>query len=303
MSIVNGAKVNEHRCCVVLAMLGILCSVATSGEPPIIYPPETVWPGDPDIEQSTDVRLKELYLDTVVGLRRMEEGVRLGRHSWSTYLAWVNAPKPAGDATYVIEAGRRALAKSPPDWLSYRVVLWAAKAGMTRDCRVVSLARLAFQAPRGEKLGDEHAQALIETYELLGWIHLAETVRLLEECMTEEFWGAAPVRSPKWSTSVWEGRIQVRLRAISVLGHLPPSLSLPLLERLHRRYPANPERTRWAQDEEYTFEDVAGHMFAEIVARKRREPEVPPGAHYHYQLWWRDAVMRNDAERVDAATP
>jgi len=252
---------------------------------------EALFATDPTLDTVADERLRQLYEDTVLRLREVD--ATLGRaeqvHARERF---VSTPKSSEDRDYLIAAANGALDSTPPDWNLYRVAIWAMKAGMQQDPRMVPLARRALTAPRGEKISDDHGRALEDTMAMLGQHRTAEAVALLEAGVSREFWGNDPMRSATLARHTEASLAKLRSRAVDGIAMAPGAISLPVLERLQEQYPDAPPQS--APTEEYRFEMGAGFHIAAKLYEVRRREGLPVG---EPPQWQRDA-----AEQVMKAT-
>lgn len=257
-----------------LSMPGPAFALSIGPQPP----PATPRPGDPHLSRVGDERLKELYQDTILQMRTLaaENGDRV---DIARLIAdFVNTPKDPYDADYILQAAARALKRTPPpDWPTFRTALWAAKAGMQADPRIVPIARVALTSPRGPKLSDSQGYAILDSLEALGNNNSSEAIDLLLQCVTQDFWGDDPIRSRVIRTDPNQALVMVRTRAIYAISKAKAGLSLPALEELSQQYP---DRTPpLAASEEYTFDMGAGYTIAEMIWEVQKREQMETGPH------------------------
>lgn len=218
-------------------------------------PPDHLSKANPSPSNVSDEYLVSLFWDVVLTLRAPVEGIQsidleaLAKGSLSTEEAqkareillqtvhvraeFLSRRKSTQDATYLINATHSALDDNPVDWNKYRVAIWAMKAGMQGDTRVVELTRKALRMPRGEKISDAQGYAILETLALLGFLDCKEAIDFLLECTTAEFWGPDPIRSRVIrSPTTAEGIRILRYKALEAISRARGELSLPALEEL-----------------------------------------------------------------------
>jgi hypothetical protein len=219
-----------------------------------------------------DARLRELYETTVPPLRSIE-----AEHQGSARIRarnqFIATPKSPEDRVFLIKTASAALDADPPDWNAYRVAIWAMKAGMGQDSRIVELARRALSMPRGGMMSDDHGRALEDTLSLLTAQRTAEAVALLEACVAREFWGADPMRSVVLRTETEPALAKLRTWAVEGIAAAPGELALPALERLQAQYPDSTPKS--APEASYRFEMGAGYQIASKLYEVRRREGLP----------------------------
>lgn len=253
----------------------IMSSYSALADSPIPYrPPNEPRKGDPDLSSVSDERLRRIYTETINGIRSAEIPIDQGgyRMDFDTQQRFISQPKIKEDIDYVIQAAHDALGATPPDWSSYRVVLWAAKAGMQEDSRLVELCRAALQKERSEKLSNEHAYALIDSLRTLGHNNSPEAIELLFNCTTEEFWGDQPLRTPILNVNTSTSIRLLRTGAVTAISFSHASLSLPVLEQLADLYP---ESGRVSFRGDYTFEESIGFPIRQHIWEVKKRDGLP----------------------------
>lgn len=268
-----------NRLCVILLGVGLSWMISVESADALrmrnVGPPYAT---DPDPARVEDARLRELYEATVPQLRAIE-AEHQGSARIRTRNQFIATPKPVEDRAFLIEAASAALNTGPPDWNAYRVAIWAMKAGMGQDSRIVELARRALTMPRGEKMSDDHGRALEDTLSLLTAQRTAEAVMLLEACVAREFWGADPMRSSVLRTETEPALAKLLTWAVEGIAAAPAELALPTLERLQAQYPDTTPQS--APEASYRFEMGAGYQIASKLYEVRRRERLPaePPAH------------------------
>lgn len=257
---------------------GIVLSVWVLGGAPgsvlaSIYappPPDAVRLNDPDLEAFDDARLEELYLATTVGIRTIEYQFR-GSEYQQVLGDFRATPKSAEDLDYIVAAAREAVALG--EWDRYRAALWCTEAGVGLELRLVTLAREMLQVPRGEKLSDARGLAIKDTLAFLGRSPCIEAAALLNEAITQEFWGPDPMRSRMLGPETEQSLTIVRHQALANLGCLPSAFSLPLLEKLAQQYPNKSFEP--IRSDLYRFEMGAGRCVAEKIYNVKHREGIP----------------------------
>lgn len=237
----------------------------------VLLPPDVPRPHDPDLSSFDDPFLKEIYERTMIGIRTADihpDGLAARVQAIADFR---NLPKPPEEVEYIVAAAREAVELQ--QWGRYRAALWSTQAGVGIEARLVAVSREMLQAPRGEKLSDEHGWALRDTLEFLGRTPIESSADLLIEATTLEFWGSDPLRSRILSRDTQESVSVLRSMSVSNLGNLPSSLSLPRLEELAKKYPDKTPAS--APSGEYRFEMGAGYTIAEEIYNVKVREGIP----------------------------
>ncbi|HNZ48907.1 MAG TPA: hypothetical protein PLY90_08645 [Candidatus Hydrogenedentes bacterium] len=271
--------------CVLIVLLlspMVLCQVEPGGV--FLYPsssPDVPRPHDPDLSSFDDPFLKEIYERTMIGIRTAEihpDGPAARVQAIADFCA---VPKPPEEIDYIVAAAREAVELQ--QWSRYRAALWCTQAGVEIEVRLVALSREMLQAPRGEKLSDEHGLAIYDTLEFLGRTPIESAADLLMEATTLEFWGPGPLRSRRLRPDTQQSVTMLRSQAVRNLGKLPSSLSLPRLEELAKQYPDKSATS--APVEEYRFEMGAGYTIAEQIYNVKVREGIPGAMHPFVELY------------------
>ena len=238
----------------------------------VSLPPDAPRPHDPDLSSFDDPFLKEIYERTMIGIRTADihpDGLAARVQAIADFCA---VPKPPEEVEYIVAAAREAVELQ--QWGRYRAALWSTQAGVGIEARLVAVSREMLQAPRGEKLSDEHGRAMRDTLEFLGRTPIESSADLLLEATTLEFWGPDPLRSRILSRDTQESVSVLRSLSVRNLGNLPSSLSLPRLEELAEKYPDKTLGGPVPPGED-RFENGAGYTIAEQIYNVKVREGIP----------------------------
>jgi len=104
------------------------------------------------------------------------------------------------------------------------------------------------------KMSAAHAGSYTQMYRVLQLQQSVEAAAVLYDAVDKTFWGDDPYHDrPKISTN--EAILRKREIALSILGEMPPSISIPFLEKLAKEYPYTPQENEKHVIPESEFEE------------------------------------------------
>lgn len=284
-------------------MLVTLLSAIISYTPLIIVPPEQPLPGDPDLAFVTDQRLKNLYLNTVISLRKaqyhgLKREIEISSEWYKSHEPGIILPEELrfeleqikqlreieiekvrstrlgeNDTRFITDKMLTALQEIPINWHTFRAGFWIAKIHRIYTNELFYLVEFVLTISRGDKISDAHAMAIQETIEFLGESHTEEALGILVKATEAEFWtDGGPVRSHLISSDSDRSILQLRHKAVGEISRAPASLCLPILEQLWSIYPGH-DHGPWQYP--YTFEESIGGTLDVIIYNIKKREGLP----------------------------